>query len=393
MKPKQKQFEECRVEMFERLYGGWKAKKLTQEAAADALGVSTRTFQRYVSSYEEDGLDGLYDRRWSQPSHRRAPVDEAMAVVDAYTRKYEGWSAKHFFDEYQADGGKRSYNWVRLTLQHHGAIRPVPKRGVHRKRREPAPMPGMLLHQDASPHKWVPGVYWALVVTMDDATNEHYSMFFCRQEGTASSFRGIRETIEAKGLFGTLWTDRGSQYWNTPEAGGKVDKSNPTQFGRAMAQLRINMIPAYSPQARGRSERAFRTHQDRLVKELAARGITDMEAANEYIRTVYLPDFNRRFTRDAREEGTAFVPLLDVAALDDILCEHHERSVRNDNCVEFENLLLQIPADRHRHHYVKRNLRVQRHMDGTLSIHDGPRQLARYHADGTLMGQEKEAAA
>ena len=194
---------------------------------------------------------------------------------------------KHYYAWYRRDGGTRSYNWVKNTLQAAGAVKKAVKRGAHRKRREPAPWPGMLLHQDGSPHQWVPGQQWDLIVTMDDATNEHYSMFFCDEEGTQSSFQGVREVIEAHGLFCSLYTDRGSHYWHTPEAGGKVDKVNLTQFGRAMKQLGIEMIPAYSPEARGRSERAFGTHQARLPKELALAGITDMAAANAYIRDVY----------------------------------------------------------------------------------------------------------
>ena len=139
----------------------------------------------------------------------------------------------------------------------------------------------MMIHQDGSTHEWVAGQKWDLdIVTMDDATSEHYSMFFCEEEGTASSFRGVRDAIEARGLFSSFYSDRGSHYWHTPEAGGKVDKDNPTQFGRAMRHLGIEMIAAYSPEARGRSERAFGTHQGRLPLELSAAGITDMEAAN-----------------------------------------------------------------------------------------------------------------
>ena len=267
-----------------------------------------RTFRRYIDRYEEDGLDGLLDKRLSQVSHRRAPVDEVLRLVDRYRRRHDGWNVKHYYAWYRRDGGQRSYSWVKNTLQAAKVVKKAAKRGAHRKRREPAPWPGMLLHQDGSDHEWVPGQHWDLIVTMDDATNAHYSMFFCEEEGTQSSFQGVREVIEAKGLFCSLYTDRGSHYWHTPEAGGKVDKVNLTQFGRAMRQLGIEMIPAYSPEARGRSERAFGTHQGRLPKELAAAGITDMDAANAYVRDVYLPAFNAEFAHPAREDGSAFVP-------------------------------------------------------------------------------------
>ena len=200
----------------------------------------------------------------------------------------------------------------------------------------------MLLHQDASRHEWVSGALWDLIVTMDDANGEHYAMFFVAEEGTMSSFRGVGEVIAKHGLFCSLYTDRGSHYWHTAEAGSKVDKNNLTQFGRAMHQLGIEMIAAYSPQARGRSERAFGTHQERLPKELAAAGIRTMTQANRYLAEVYLPAFNAEFMVPSTEAGSAFVPYIG-ANLEDILCEQFERTVGHDNCVRFERLSLQIP--------------------------------------------------
>jgi hypothetical protein len=184
----------------------------------------------------------------------------------------------------------------------------------------------MMLHQDGSTHQWVPGRYWDLLVTMDDATNEHYSMFFVAQEGTVSSFLGIKEVIAQHGLFCSLYTDRAHHYWHTAEAGSKVDKTHLTQFGRAMHQLGIEMIPSYSPQARGRSERAFRTHQERLPKELAAAAITQMDDANRYLQDVYTPAFNTEFVQPATEHGSGFVPLINQDVTD-ILCEQYDRVV------------------------------------------------------------------
>jgi hypothetical protein len=301
-----------------------------------------------------------------------------------------GWNAKHFHAWYRRDGGVRSYTWVKSRLQESGLLERAKGKGKHRKKRERAPWRGMMLHQDGSKHQWVPGVYWDLIITLDDATSEHYSMFFVEEEGTASSFRGVREVIEAQGLFSSLYTDRGSHYWHTPEAGGKVDKNNPTQFGRAMRHLGIELIPAYSPQARGRCERMFSTHQERLPKELAANRITDMESANRYLAKVYMPAFNAEFTQPSMEEGVAFVPYIgrDLA---DILCEQHERVVGNDNCVSYERLRLQIPPDRSRLHFVKVTVRVHRYPDNTLAIFHGPRCLARYDARGKLTAHTQES--
>jgi hypothetical protein len=184
---------------------------------------------------------------------------------------------------------------------------------------------------------------------MDEATNEHYSMFFVDKEGALSSLRGVREVIAARGLFCALYTDRGSHCWTSPKAGGKVDKVNLTQFGGAMKRLGIDMIPASSPEARGRSERAFATHQARLPKELALVGITERAAANRCLDEVYRPAFNREFSHPAREEGSAFVPFLGGGP-DDVRCEQYERTVGKDNCIRFDGLVLQIPVDRHRRH-------------------------------------------
>jgi len=381
--------QEIRKMQFAKAYSGWMEKRLTQEEAADLLGVSDRTFRRYVNRYDEDGMEGLLDRRLTQASSRLAPVDEVLEVARQYER-YRGWSVRHFYGRYREAEGKRGYTWVKNSLQRQGLVSKVTKGGVHRKRRERAPIPGMMLHQDGSRHEWVPGKKWDLIVTMDDATNEHYSMFFVEEEGTASSFRGVREVIVRKGLFSSLYTDRGSHYWLTPEEGGKVSKTQLTQFGRAMKQLGIQMIAAYSPQARGRSERAFQTHQDRLVKELALNGITDMDEANRYLAKVYMPAFNVEFKKPALEEGSAFVPWIG-GDIDDILCEHFERTVNADNCVSFERMVLQIPANRYRCHYVRVKVQIHRYLDGSLAIFHGPRKLADYDPRGKLKQMKKAA--
>ncbi|MGH7261727.1 MAG: helix-turn-helix domain-containing protein [Nitrospiraceae bacterium] len=205
-----KWLQETRKMRFEEAVGGWRSRRLTQEEAARLLSVCERTFRRYLDRYEEAGLDGLIDKRMEQVSHRRAPVDEVVRLVDRYRSRHSGWNVKHFHAWYRRDGGTRSYSWVKSRLQESGLVAKAAKRGAHRKRRECSPWPGMLLHQDGSTHEWVAGQQWDLIVTMDDATNEHYSMFFVEQEGTLSSLLGVREVIEAKGLFSALYTDRGS---------------------------------------------------------------------------------------------------------------------------------------------------------------------------------------
>ena len=377
---------------FEEVYKGWTQRSLTQEEAAQVLGVCARTFRRLIGRYEDEGEEGLKDKRIVSASARRAPVDEVLKLTALYKSQYCRWSVKHFYAHYRRSNGKRSYTWVKNNLQAAMLVPKIKKSGGHRKRREPSPLPGMMLHQDGSTHEWVAGKKWDLIVTMDDATNEHYSMFLVDEEGTASSFKGVRDVIDRKGLFSSLYTDRGSHYWNTPEAGGKVDKGNLTQFGRAMRHLGIDMIAAYSPEARGRSERAFQTHQGRLPKELALYNIITMESANSYLADIYMPEFNEEFKQKAIQEGSAFIPLVAAVDLNDILCEQYERTVGNDNCVSFEAMILQIPEGEYRYNYVKTKVHVHRYADGSMSVFHGPRRLADYDFKGQLKKKKKKAA-
>jgi hypothetical protein len=249
----------------------------------------------------------------------------------------------------------------------------------------------MMLHQDGSRHAGVAGESWDLIVTLDDATSEICPAFFVAKEGTMSTFRALTEVITKHGLICALYADRGSHSWHTPTAGGKVDKDNPTQVGRALAQFGIEVIPAYSPEARGRSERMFATLQDRLPKELRLAGITGMDAAHRFLADQYLPRHNARFARPPEEAGTAFVPFAGL--LEDILCVQEERQVGNDNTARYKNRTLQIPADRHRRHYAKAHVRGHEYPDGTLAVFHGPRRLARYSASGTLLDEPSREAA
>lgn len=374
--------QENRKMRFQEAYDGWSEGRLTQGEAALLLGQCERSFRRHIERFKADGLEGLLDKRLSQISKRRACGVEIDQVVQLYKSGFAGWNVAHFHSKYKAEfAGSRSYSWLKSVLQGAGVIKTHKRRGKHRIKRERAPMVGMMIHQDASTHRWVAAAVWDLVVTMDDATGEHTSMFFCAQEGTASSFHGLGQTIARYGLFASLYTDRGSHYFTTPVAGGKVDKVNQTEVGRALKQLGIEHIAAYSPEARGRSERAFQTHQGRLPQELARAGITDMGSANRYIEETYRPAHNHEFAVPSTLPGTAFVPFIS-GNLPDILCEQHARKVDNDNCVSFEGMSLQIPADEFRYHYVRTTVRVHRYVDDTLALFHGPRKLADFDAKG-----------
>jgi hypothetical protein len=377
---------------FEEVFDRFTRGRLGQEEAADLLGIGSRQFRRQSRRFEAEGMEGLIDKRIDQVSQRRAPVDEVLALCDQYEKRYRGWNVKHFYSKYLEQEGGRSYNFVRLSLQRQGLVAKAKKRGAHRRKRERKPLIGMMLHQDGSRHEWLGGQKHDLIVTLDDATGAIYSAFLVDEEGTLSSFKAVAEVVEAHGLFNSLYTDRGSHYWHTEKAGGKVDKKNLTQFGRAMAQIGIEMIPAYSPEARGRSERVFGTLQGRLPKEFIDAEIADIDAANRFLKRRFIAAYNREFAVTASEIGSAFVPWIGNN-LQEVLCLQEERVVRADNCVVYETKLLQIPADRHRCHYVKVKIKVHEYVNGQLAIFHGPRCLARYAANGKALKPKLKAAA
>lgn len=382
-----KVLQEIRIMRFAEVYAWWTEKRLTQAEAATLLGMCERTFRRYSQKHLADGQEGLCDKRLDKVAHNAAAVDEVMEIINLFETHYSNFTVSHFYDKYRDDHkGFRSYSWIKNQLQDHGLIKKAKRRGAHRRKRERSPMIGMMIHQDGSTHEWVPEKQWDLIVTMDDASSEVYSGFFIEEEGTHSSFQGVSEVIVKHGLFCSLYTDRGSHYWTTPAVGGKVDKVNLTQFGRAMKQLGIDMIAAYSPEARGRSERLFGTLQQRLPKELALAGITTMDKANEFLNKIYWPKHNARFAVKPIENESAFVPWLDSGMnLHDILCIQEQRTVTKDNTVSYNAKLLQIPKQKDRCNYVKATVRVHEYLDGSMAIFHGPRKLAHYDLHGNLL--------
>jgi transposase len=372
---------------FETVWGRWQRRELNQMEAAEILGVTERTFRRWHERYEEDGLEGLQDRRLGKPSPQRVPEAWGDRVEQLYRERYAGFNARHFWEHLVKDHSfPFSYSWAKSFLHRRQLIALKPKKGPHRQRRPRRPMIGMMLHQDGSRHRWLGEQQAALdlIVTMDDADNRIYSAFLVDEEGTMSSLRALREVTGEHGLFCALYTDRGSHYFETPEAGGKVSKERLTQVGRALAQLGIEHIAAYSPEARGRSERMFGTLQDRLPKELRLAGITTMAAANRFIAEAYLPAHNARFMVRPEAAGSAFVPDR-AGAWRDILCVQEERIVSNDNTVRFEGLRLQLPPSPLRPHFVRAKVRVHRYPDDTLAVFHGPRCLARYGSAKQLL--------
>ena len=369
---------------FSCVFDRWEAGEIGQEAAAELLGMSVRSFQRWKDRYEASGEAGLVDRRGG-PSRRRAPQEELERMLGLYRDKYADFTVKHFHEQLtKRHNYKLGYTVTKLNLHRAGLVRPAPRRSAHRKKRPRRPMRGMMLHQDGSRHAWIEGLpALDLIVTMDDATSEIYSMILVEEEGTASTFEALREVIGEHGLFCSLYTDRGSHYFHTPEAGGKVSSTVETQVGRALAHLGIEHIAAYSPQARGRSERLFATLQDRLPKELRLADVRSVEAANAWLKSRYIAVHNARFAVDPEQEGSAFVP--DAHEMwREILCVVEERAVAKDNTVAWNGKRLQLPQSRLRPHFVKAQVRVHEYPDGTCAVFLGPHRLADYDAEGAL---------
>ena len=372
-----------RMEKFRDVLSRWERKELSAQEAGEILGCSERQFRRYRQRYEEDGLAGLVDRRLGKASVKRVPVDKITWMLGQYRTRHMGWNVKHFHEHLQRQYGFAwGYTWTKTQLHAAGLVTRSARRGPHRRKRPRKPCIGMMLHQDASRFAWLEGAPdLDLVVTMDDASGEIYSAFLVEEEGTVSTLRALLEVFTAKGLPSSLYTDRGSHYFLTPAAGEAVDKERLTQVGRALARLGIEHIPAYSPQARGRSERMFGTLQGRLPKELSLFGLNDVEAANRYIREVYLPLHNDQFAVPPQIAESGFVA-VDPASLADTLCIEQERVVARDNTVAYEGRKLQLPPSPARAHYVKANVKVREYPDGTLAVFHGPRRLARYSALG-----------
>ena len=346
--------------------------------AAEIIGVSDRTMRRWRERYQEHGYDGLYDRRQKRPSPRRVPMEKAEKILQLYREKYFDFNVRHFHEKLQEEHGIQiSYTWVKEALQGAKLVRKRSRRGPHRRRRERRPLPGMLLHIDASKHAWLQeGRYWDLITILDDATSEIYYAQLVEEEGTRTLMPAVREVIEKQGVFCALYSDRASHFFVTPQAGGKVDPNQVTQLGRALRELGIKMIPAYSPQARGRMERSYRTWQGRFPQELRVRGRETVAQANQFLRDEYIREFNRRFAVKAAAKGSAFVR-TQRRDLDWVFSLQQERRVNADNTIVVGNRVIQIERTRWRNTLAGCTVTVHELLDGTLVIRFGPHEVAR----------------
>jgi len=354
--------------------------------AAEIIGCTARSLRRWRGRFERDGYTGLLDRRRGRPSPRRAPFREVQRFLRLYREHYAGFNARHFHQIAQREHGVTlSYTYVKTALHKAGLLPRHRARGRHRRRREPRPCFGELLHLDGSHHAWlalVPNVRQTLIAVVDDATKRLlYAQLLEGGESTAAVMQALRAIVLTYGIPGALYTDRAHWAVHTPTSGTAPDLTKCTQVGRALARLGIEHIVSYSPQARGRSERVNRTLQDRLVNELRVAGIRTVAAANRYLAERFLPAYNATFARPPVDPASAFVA-LGRHDLDQILCHEERRIVARDNTVTFINLLLQIRKQRGRRSCAGLPVLVRRHLDGHHSVWWGPRCLGRYSAAG-----------
>jgi len=355
------------------------SKRITWWQAAEILGMTERSMRRWRARMERFGVHGLMDGRQGRPSPKRVSITTVDKVLALYRDQYFDFNVQHFHQKLRFEHGiELSYTWVKQTLQAAGLVKKAPKRGCHRRRRPRRPVPGMLLHLDGSHHQWFQDDRWHdLIVVLDDASSEIYYAQLVEDESTKTVMAALKQVVEDQGWFCALYSDRASHFFVTPKAGGPVDRRQLTQVGRALRDLDIQMIPAYSPQARGRSERSFRTWQGRLPQELRIRGIDSVAEANQFLRAHFIAEFNANFKVAAAEPGTAFVPNARMD-LDRIFSVQHERVVNNDNTISFGHAALQLEPVAWRATLAGCRVIVYEHLDGSLSVGYGPHEVGRF---------------
>lgn len=361
--------------------------KINWIQAAEILGMSDRQLRRWRNNWDKYGYGGLFDRRTKRPSPKRVPMAEVEKVLRLYRGKYFDLNVQHFVEKLHSEEQiQLSYTWVKTALQNAGLVKRETKHGPHRRKRPRRPIPGMMLHVDGSRHRWIPGLdqYQDLIVILDDATSEVYDVQLVEEESTVTVMASLKRVVESRGLFCSLYSDRGSHMAWTPKAGGLVDREHPTQIARALKQLGINLILAYSPQARGRCERLFGTWQGRLPQEFRLRGITEVKTANEFLRKDWIAMHGASFSVKAEQSGTAFLPYTGNE-LDQIFSQQHDRVIDNDNTVRYQNRCLQIPKQTFRFSLARCPVLVCEHLDSTISLHYGPHRLGRYDSQGQLL--------
>lgn len=381
----QRQWE--RIMRIQELFQRANQKSLTWKEVAQIMAVDDRTVRRWKERVNEGGFVALLDGRTRRPSPKRAPERVRDHVQQLYRDLYREWNVKHFHEQLAKQGIAYGYTWTKKVLQQANLVDVCRKTSPHREKRERKPLPGMMLHMDGSDHCWIPDLAplrQDLIVIMDDATNEVYDAKLVDEENTLECMVALKEVVATQGVFCSIYSDRASHFFYTPQAGQKVDQGSLTQIGQALQELSIQMIPAYSPQARGRSERLFGTWQGRLPNELKLHHIKTVATANHYIQQIFIPWHNQQLKFPASQEGSAFTP-YHGKNLDYIFSIKDSRVVNHDNTIQWNNHLLQIKPSQFRISFAKCKVMVHQHLDSSLSVLYGPHLLGRFNADGSAI--------
>lgn len=355
-----------------------KAGELKWYQAADILGISDRHLRRLRYRFDIDP-SGLFKKK--TPSPRKLKEDIAQQILDLYRTEFMGYNVSHFHEEMtQLYGIKVGYTCVKELLQRHGLVEKHKKRGQHRRRRERKPLPGMLLHIDGCEHQWFEhpsDERQCLIAVIDDADGKCLAAKFFKSEGTIEVLEVLKTVIDTYGTFIALYTDRASHFAYTPRAGGPIDPTSKSQVDLVLDELGIELIRAYSPQARGRGERAWRTMQGRLPQELAKVRAKSYDAANRYLQKVFIPKYNHRFTIKPLTDGSAFIPLVGVDT-NRIFTKRYERHIHKDNTISYFNRILQLPKPPSGTYLAHRKVQVREHLDGSLDIFAGRQLIASF---------------
>jgi transposase len=362
-------------------------KYLTWKEASEILGVDERTIRRWKNTIELNGYEGLLDKRTKSPSPLRAPERTRDQVKKLYRDTYFGWNVKHFHEQLAKHNIPYKYSWTKNLLQEASLVDSTHKRKKHRKKRDRKPLIAMMLHIDGSEHVWIPHLAplkQVLIVIMDDANNDIYYAKLVNAEDTRECMHAFKHVIATYGLFCSIYSDRAGHFFHTPKAGGKVNLDNLTQVGQALFELGIQMIPAYSPEARGRSERLFGTWQNRLPKELKLHNIKTIPDANRYILEVFLPWYKNNLVKTPPQKGSAFTPYRGKN-LDLIFSIKEQRTVNCDNTVQWNNRFLQIQPSNFRISFAKCKVLVHEHLDGNISVVYGPHVIGRFDSQGNAL--------
>lgn len=367
--------EQRRAQLLARVIAG----ELKLWEAAVVLGMSVRQVRRLKGALLRQGPAGLAHANRGRASPRRLSPTLRQHVIDLYLGRYRGLNHQHFCELLdQREHLRLSVASVRRILKAAGLGSPHTRRPTpHRRRRERMPAEGMLLQLDGSPHRWLgpDGPRWSLLSAVDDATGEPVGALFRDQEDTAGYLLLLRHIVTTRGIPAAIYRDRHSIFRSPGTEILDIDQQlvststspQPTQLGRVLAELGIESIAAASPQAKGRIERSWRTHQDRLVAELRLAGVTTLEQANAFLAD-YLARYRQRFGVSPTSPDSAYVPISPGTDLERIFCCKYTRKVASDNTLRFAGQRLQLLPGRDRLSYARLVVEVHQRLDGSLVV-------------------------